>query len=128
MAAPPQFLYRDVSVHPPEADRLADKIAEFIRKLMSEQSKVGRSLMEMDPEWEGHQKATFFSGVNPQQKKGGCVIEYLKETGIRLPKLPGDRARSLYQSRLGSVREGATLTDPKEILFQSSPFFGAIGI
>jgi hypothetical protein len=96
MAAPPQFLYRDVSVHPPEADRLADKIAEFIRKLMSEQSKVGRSLMEMDPEWEGHQKATFFSGVNPQQKKGDCVIEYLK------------RQESVFRNLRVTVREAYT--------------------
>jgi hypothetical protein len=30
MAAPPQFLYRDVSFHPPEADRLAEKVADLI--------------------------------------------------------------------------------------------------
>jgi hypothetical protein len=78
MAIPSQFLYRDVSFHPPEADRLADKIADSIRKLTSGESKVDTSVHNMSLEWEGHHKEMFISDANPHQKKGGASIEYLK--------------------------------------------------
>ena len=78
MAIPPQFLYRDVSFDPPEADRLADKIADSIQKLTSGESKVDTSVHNMSLEWEGHHKEMFISDANPHQKKGGTSIEYLK--------------------------------------------------
>ena len=78
MAIPPQFLYRDVSFHPPEADRLAEKIADSIRKLTSGESKVDTSVNTMSLEWEGHHKEMFISDANPHQKKGATSIEYLK--------------------------------------------------
>jgi uncharacterized protein YukE len=77
MTDPPQFLYRDVSFHPPEADRLADKIAEYIRKLMSEKSSIDTRVNNLNSDWEGYQKEIFISGVNPHQKKTIDLIEYL---------------------------------------------------
>jgi len=78
MAIPPQFLYRDVQFHPPEADRVAEKIAELIRKFTSEKSNVDGSVVSLNSDWEGHQKEMFVSDVNPHQKKGESTLDYLK--------------------------------------------------
>jgi hypothetical protein len=82
MAIPPQILYRAVSFHPPEADRLADKIADSIRKLTSGESKVDTSLHTMSLEWEGVQKEMFISDANPHQKKGVTSVEILRRQEI----------------------------------------------
>lgn len=78
MTIPPQFLYRDVSFHPSEADRLADKIADSIRKLTSGESKIDTSIHTMSLEWEGHHKEMFIFDANPHQKKGVTSIENLR--------------------------------------------------
>jgi hypothetical protein len=79
MASPPQFLYRDVSFHPPEADRLAEKIAEHIRNMRSEQSHIDTHVSNLNSDWEGHHKEIFLSDVNPHQKKGSNSIEQLRK-------------------------------------------------
>jgi uncharacterized protein YukE len=78
MAAPPQFLYRDVLFHPPEADRLADRIAENIRKLIGEQSTIDSHINNLRSDWEGHQEEMFISDFNPHQKKSANLLEELR--------------------------------------------------
>jgi hypothetical protein len=66
---PPQYLYHDVQFHPPEADRLADKILEKIRQLTAEKEKVESSSNYLDFNWEGHRKEAFVSDVDPHRRK-----------------------------------------------------------
>jgi uncharacterized protein YukE len=78
MTAPTQFLYRDVSIHPPEADRLADRIAEVIRKFTSENSTVNSHVNNLQSEWEGHHQEMFLSEVNSHQKQSANLLEELR--------------------------------------------------
>jgi uncharacterized protein YukE len=74
---PQQFLYRDDQIHPPEADRLADKILEHIRQLNAEKEKVETSARHLDSTWEGHRKETFVSDFDPHRRKIITQIENL---------------------------------------------------
>jgi uncharacterized protein YukE len=76
---PPQYLYRDVSFHPPEADRLAEKIAEKIRHIGLEKIQIDSSINALDSNWEGRQKDGFLSAVAPHRKKTAAQIEYLQQ-------------------------------------------------
>jgi uncharacterized protein YukE len=80
MQSPPQqYLYRDVPYHPPEADRLADKILEKIRQLTAEKDKVESSARYLDSNWEGHRKEAFVSEVDPHKRKIIAQLENLKK-------------------------------------------------
>jgi uncharacterized protein YukE len=72
---PPQYLYRDVQYHPPEADRLADRILEKIRQLTVEKDKVKSSANYLDSNWEGRRKNAFVSEVDPNKRK---LVEQLE--------------------------------------------------
>jgi hypothetical protein len=72
---PPQYLYRDVQFHPPEADRLADMIRDRIRLLTGEKEKVDTSANYLDFNWEGHRKERFFSEVDPSKRKFAEQLE-----------------------------------------------------
>jgi hypothetical protein len=74
---PPQYLYRDVLFHPPEANHLADKIADKIRQLTSEKEKVESSSKYLDFNWEGHRKEAFISDADPHRRKFFTQIENL---------------------------------------------------
>jgi hypothetical protein len=74
---PPQYLFRDVPYHPPEADRLADRILEKIRHLVMEKDKVESSKNYLDNNWEGHRKQTVISEVDPNRRKVIAQIEHL---------------------------------------------------
>jgi hypothetical protein len=74
---PPQYLYRDVQFHPPEADRLADKILEKIRQLEGEQKKVDSSINYLDFNWEGHRKDSFITEVDPHKRAIATTLENL---------------------------------------------------
>ncbi len=76
-SSPPQYLYRDVQYHPPEADRLADRILEKIRRLTMEKDKVETSTNYLDNNWEGHRKQTVISEVDPNRRKVIAHIEHL---------------------------------------------------
>jgi hypothetical protein len=78
MAAPPQFLTREVSIHPPEADRLADRIAEIIRKLIAEQTTVDSHINNLRSDWEGHHEEMWISDINPHQKKSANLVEEMR--------------------------------------------------
>ncbi len=75
--SPQQYLYRDVQIHPPEADRLADKIAERIRLLSVEKDKLESSARYLDSTWEGHRKEAFISDIDPHRRKIVAQIENL---------------------------------------------------
>jgi uncharacterized protein YukE len=75
-SAPPQYLYRDVQYHPPEADRLVDRIVEKIRQLTIEKDKVNTSANYLDSNWEGRRKNAFVSDVDPNKRK---LVEYLEK-------------------------------------------------
>ena len=72
---PPQYLYRDVSFHPPEADRLADKILEKIRQLTAEKDRLESSAKYLDFNWEGNRKEDYISDIDPHRRK---IIEQLE--------------------------------------------------
>jgi hypothetical protein len=78
MPTPPQqYLYREVQFHPPEADRLADRILEKIRQLTAEKDKVESSAKYLDFSWEGHRKEVFISEVDPHKRKNAAQLENL---------------------------------------------------
>jgi uncharacterized protein YukE len=76
-SSPPQYLYRDVQYHPPEADRLADQILEKIRQITPEKDKVETSTNYLDTNWEGHKKSAFISEVDPNRRKFITQLENL---------------------------------------------------
>lgn len=78
MATPPQFLYREVLFHPPEADRLAENIAAMIRQLITEQSTVNSHVNNLRSDWEGHQKEMFISDFKPHKNKSAGFIDELR--------------------------------------------------
>jgi hypothetical protein len=74
---PPQYLYRDVQFHPPEADRLADKILEKIRQYTLEKDRVDSSAKYLDFNWDGHKKEAFISEADPNRRKIIVQLENL---------------------------------------------------
>ncbi|MBN2083756.1 MAG: hypothetical protein JW748_00930 [Anaerolineales bacterium] len=79
ISPPPQYLYRDVQYHPPEADRLADKILEKIRQFTMEKDKVETSSRYLDSNWEGRRKETFVSEADPHKRKTLEELEHLRK-------------------------------------------------
>lgn len=75
--SPPQYLYRDVPFHPPEADHLADKMLERIHQLTMEKDKAEFSYKYLDFNWEGHRKELFFSEIDPHKSKIIAQLENL---------------------------------------------------
>jgi hypothetical protein len=75
---PPQYLYRDVPFHPPEADRLADTLAAVIRRISGEKSAVDSSNNSLNFNWEGRRKEDFVSEAAPHANKIASEIEYLR--------------------------------------------------
>jgi len=78
-SSPPQYLYRDVQFHPPEADRLADRILEKIRHVTVEKDQVNTSANYLDSNWEGHRKEAFVSEADPQKRKMIDQLEHLRK-------------------------------------------------
>jgi uncharacterized protein YukE len=78
MAAPPQILYREVIFHPSEADRIAEKISDLIRKFQAEKGNFDDLIRNLDINWEGHQKEKFISTITPYHRKGNNLLEYLQ--------------------------------------------------
>jgi hypothetical protein len=76
-SSPPQYLYRDVHYHPPEADRLADRMLEKIRQLTLARDKVDSSARFLDFNWEGHKKTVFISEADPNRRTIIVQIENL---------------------------------------------------
>ncbi len=76
-SSPPQYLYRDVPCHPPEADHLADRILVKIQQLTLEKEKIESSIKYLDINWEGHQKEIFLSEVDPRRRKIITQLENL---------------------------------------------------
>jgi hypothetical protein len=74
---PPQYLYRTVLFHPPESDRLADRIHAQISQLTAEKDKVESSAKYLDFSWEGHRKEAFFSESTPHKMKIAVQLENL---------------------------------------------------
>lgn len=77
-SSPPQYLYRDVLYHPPEADCLAEKILDTIRLLPDKHAKVDTSAKYLDSHWEGHQREKFASEADPHKRKFLEQLDYLK--------------------------------------------------
>jgi hypothetical protein len=78
MNSPPlKFKYREVSFHPPEADRLADKLAQVIRLLRARREGFDSSLNFINSDWEGTRKENFLSEAEPHSRSIALGIEYL---------------------------------------------------
>jgi hypothetical protein len=74
---PPQYLYRDVLFHPPEADRMADRIREKINQLTMEKAQVETTTRELDFTWEGNRKTAWIADAAPHKGKADESVEYL---------------------------------------------------
>jgi hypothetical protein len=78
MGVPEQFLYRQVQVHPPEADWVADRIRGLVQKLTAEHSGLDTISINVCYDWRGSQKDRFFDQTRPKVKKLGEYIDYLR--------------------------------------------------
>jgi hypothetical protein len=63
---PQQFLFREVEIHPYEADRVADKIAEFILNYSASKNKIESIIKELSINWEFHKNGAFQIKANLQ--------------------------------------------------------------
>jgi capsule polysaccharide export protein KpsC/LpsZ len=78
MTAPPQFLFRQVNIHPREADVIAGEIQRLIQRLAAEHSDLDTTFINGVYGWLGHQKDQFWEQARPRIKKLADFIELLK--------------------------------------------------
>jgi hypothetical protein len=78
MAAPPQYLHRQVNIHPREADDIADEIHKLVTRFMSEYTKFNKEFILGTANWTGHQQMLFYDKAYPRIGKLAEFIEYIK--------------------------------------------------
>jgi len=103
---PPQYLYRDVLFHPPEADRLADKLAEVIRQVGAEQTGIDSSMSFLKFNWEGCRKENFLSEAAPHQNKIALEIEHLRKQESFFRKIRVTRRESYINPEWETYQKG----------------------
>ncbi|MBN1437847.1 MAG: hypothetical protein JW929_00425 [Anaerolineales bacterium] len=64
-------VYRQVTFHPHEADRIAEDITRLIQTLTTEHSQLDTASINVCYDWLGHQKDVFFEETRPKVKKNG---------------------------------------------------------
>jgi hypothetical protein len=75
---PEKFLQRTVTVHPPEADSIADNIHSLIEKLTSEYLTLKSDFEKGTYDWFGQRKEKFFDQAQPRIPKLATFVEYLR--------------------------------------------------
>jgi hypothetical protein len=78
MATKKQPIYRQVTFHPHEADRIAEDINRLIQTLTTEYNQLDTSSINVCYNWLGHQKDVFFEETRPKVKKLASFLEYLR--------------------------------------------------
>ncbi len=78
MTAPPQYLHRQVNIHPREADVIAGEIHNLVLRLSTEHANLESSFINGTYGWLGHQKDLFWSEARPRIKKLSDFVEFLK--------------------------------------------------
>jgi hypothetical protein len=78
MPAPPQFLYRQINIHPREADVIAGEIHNLVLRLTAEHANLDSSFINGVYGWLGHQKDLFWEEARPRIKKLAEFVDYLK--------------------------------------------------
>jgi hypothetical protein len=73
-----QPIYKQVTFHPPEADRIAEDIHRLILTLAAEHGKLDTASINVCYGWLGHQSDRFFSETRPKVKKLADFVEFLK--------------------------------------------------
>jgi hypothetical protein len=73
-----QPIYRQVTFHPPEADRIAEDIHRLLLTLTTEQSQLDTASTNVCYGWLGHQSDKFFSETRPKVKKLATFVDYLR--------------------------------------------------
>jgi hypothetical protein len=89
MPAPPQFLYKQIYIHPQEADRIAEEIRNLIERLEKEHAGLDTSFLPKGP--------ILGRGPATHQKIGG-VYGYAANTGELLPYVDGGGLGKVRQS------------------------------
>ncbi len=78
MTTPRQPIYKQVTFHPPEADRIAEDIHRLIQTLTTEHGKLDTASINVCYGWLGHQSDRFFSEARPKIKKLADFVEFLR--------------------------------------------------
>jgi len=75
---PPQYLYRQIHIHPREADVIAGEIQKVVQRLTTEHANLSAEFVQKVYGWLGHKKDEFFDQANPRIKKLAEFADYLK--------------------------------------------------
>jgi hypothetical protein len=75
---PEKYLIRKVSIHPPEADSIADGIHRFLAKLTDEYLTLKADFEKGTSDWFGHRKEIFVDQAQPRIPKLATFVEYLR--------------------------------------------------
>jgi hypothetical protein len=78
MPAPPQFLYKQIYIHPQEADRIAEEIRNLIQRLEKEHAGLDTSFLHGVYGWLGHQKDLFWEEARPRIRKLAEFMDMLR--------------------------------------------------
>jgi hypothetical protein len=73
-----QFLYREVKIHPSEADFVADKIAEFIKNHSTSQEEIESIIKELHIYLEEHNIEEFIVKTNLQGNEFSDIIKLFR--------------------------------------------------
>ncbi len=75
---PEKFLTRKITIHPPEADAVANGIHAFLAKLSGEYLTLKSDFEKGTTDWLGHRKEKFVDQAQPRIPKLASFVEYLR--------------------------------------------------
>jgi hypothetical protein len=75
---PEKYFIRKVTIHPPEADSIADNIHAFLQKLTGEYLALKSDFEKGTSDWFGHRKEKFVDQAQPRIPKLATYVEYLR--------------------------------------------------
>jgi uncharacterized protein YukE len=104
---PPKFKYREVSFHPPEADRLADKLAQVIQQVRARYEGFDSSLNFLKFNWEGSRKEHFLSEAEPHSRNIALGIEYLLSQEDYFRNITVTRMEAYINPEWAAYQQGA---------------------
>jgi hypothetical protein len=79
MYPPPQYLSRQIQIHPREADIIAGEINVLIKRFEAEYAKLNKDFITYMASWTGRRQMVFYDFAYPQIGKLSTFIEQLKE-------------------------------------------------
>jgi hypothetical protein len=75
---PEKYLIRKVTIHPPEADAVAEIINAFLQKLTGEYLPLKSDFEKVISDWYGHRKDKFVDQAQQRIPKLASFVEYLR--------------------------------------------------